>query len=107
MSCFALFELERESIGKENAIKRKVLLNHLNQFWPDIDDREMRLTIKRELPQVCFCSRGYFIAQTKDESDYTIGQLDKRIIALAVQKKRIKDAYPEFYAPGQMELFGG
>ena len=58
ISKIILAKLMRDHVGKENAIKRKDLLEFARAFDPDITDRELRDTYCRL--EVCSCDRGIF-----------------------------------------------
>ena len=92
-------------VGREQAIKRRDLLQYLHDLGHEITDREMRAIIE-QVPLICSNERdGYYLA--KDEADYrlAVNSIVKRIRALSDKVKRKEQAYPEFSKPGQMELF--
>lgn len=98
-------EIETNHRGKENAIKRKDLLTYVHAYGdPEMTDRELRRTIKT-IPIICTFERGYFVATSKEESDYSIEYLKKKIFPLWENIKNIQLAYPQYYQDEQMELF--
>lgn len=90
--------------GKENAIKRKDLLAFCQLYDSEITDRELRKTVKT-IPIICTFERGYFVATSKEESDYSIEYLKKKIFPLWEDIKNIQLAYPQYYQDEQLELF--
>ena len=95
-----------DHVGPGEAITRKQLLRCLIGRSFDTSDREMRAIIKEHLPHILYCSRGYFIARSKDDVDDTIQQNTKRAISLYVQNERIRQAHPVWFREsGQRELF--
>ena len=104
-SSFILSALRTYHRGKARAITREALREYLRQMGYDICDRDLREIVKG-LGQVCMCNRGYFIAETKAETDESIAYLRKKIFPLWRDIENIIGAYPEFYPSGkQMELF--
>ena len=104
LSEIILSKLRQQHEGKENAIKRKELLTYCQYFEPDLTDRKLRKLIKT-IPIICTSERGYFIAISKEESDYSIEYLRKKIYPLWEDIKNIQLAYPEFYQDEQLRLF--
>lgn len=92
--------------GKVRAITRESLREHLREIGCEINDRDLRETVKT-IKEVCTCERGYYVAQDKADTDYSIAYLRKKIFPLWQDIENIKQAYPQFYAGEQMELFNG
>ncbi len=110
ISRLILRKLRQEHIGKDNAIKRKDLLSWLHEQGAEIEDREMRATVKT-MPIICACEQGYFIAQSHNEVEYSIRYFHKKAMSLLKYVGDKKRAYPQFYSedpprePIQEELF--
>jgi len=104
LSELILEKIKQDHQGKENSCKRRYLLNYAHYFDPDLTDRKLRKIIKT-IPVICTCERGYFIAISKEESDYSIEYLKKKIYPLWEDVKNIQLAYPQYYQDEQMELF--
>jgi len=96
-------------VGRENAIKRRDLLDHLWHIGiiekiTESEDREVRLAIKAN-PIICSTGDGYFLAKTQDDYNRAVASIVTRIRALNREIKKKEMAYPEFARPGQLELF--
>ena len=97
-----------DHLGSANAITRRDLRRSLRIMFGDIEtsDREMRATIKRQLPGVCYGGRGYYLPRDKGEADKTLEQNNKRAVALFKANKNFMEAHPEWYGSGvQGRLF--
>ena len=97
-----------DHLGSANAITRRDLRRSLRIMFGDIEtsDREMRATIKRQLPGVCYGGRGYYLPRDRSDADKTIEQNRKRAVALFEANKNLRKAYPDWYGSGvQMGLF--
>jgi len=106
LSDIILNKIKRDHQGKENAIKRKDLLIYCKHFESEMMDRKMRILVKTLTRQgICPCEGGYFYANLKEESDYSIEYLKKKIFPLWEDIKQIQEAYPQFYKNEQLELF--
>lgn len=104
LSEIILVKIKKDHRGKENSCKRRYLLSYAHYFEPDLTDRKLRKLVKR-IPKICTFERGYFIATSKEESDYSIEYLKKKIYPLWEDVKNIQLAYPEFYQDEQLRLF--
>lgn len=62
-----LVKLKAGHRGRENAVKRDILLNFCRAFEPSLTDRELR-KIYSELP-VCSCNEGIFWPIRHEEID--------------------------------------
>ena len=91
-------------VGREQAIKRRDLLQYLHDLGHEITDREMRAIIE-QVPLICSGSGGYYLAKTAEDYRQAITYIQKKIYPLFEKIKRKEQAYPEFSKPGQMELF--
>ena len=105
LSSLILDTLRTFNRGKGRAITREALREYLLQMGHDISDRDLREAVKT-FGIVCMCNHGYFIAESKIETDESIHYLRKKIFPLWKDIENIIRAYPEFYPEGkQMELF--
>ena len=99
-----LVKLTAEHQGRENAVKRNVLLAELRDADPLISDRAMRRAIEFYAPWVCACRDGYFLAQTNDEKKAAIAYQLKKLIGQRRRVDAIARAYPELDRYIQLEL---
>jgi len=91
--------------GRNKAIKRETLLGYLQGIgYMDLEDRQLRKIIK-DLKCICPSPEGYYVPLTKDEADYGIEYLKKKIYPLFEDIKNIRESYPQFYKGTQLELF--
>jgi len=99
-----LKKLLRDHRGIDNAIKRKDLLQYCWQFDPNLTDRELRRIVK-EIPLICTCEKGYFIAQKAWEVKHSIEYLKKKIFPLWEVIRNLEKAYSDVLSNPQQELF--
>lgn len=99
-----LKKLIRDHRGINNAIKRKNLLQYCKVYDPTLTDRELRKLVK-EIPLICTCEKGYFIAQRDWEVKYSIQYLKKKIYPLWEDIRKIEKAYSKILGNHQQELF--
>jgi len=88
--------IEKYCYGIENAIIRKRLLGYMKNWDSEITDRELRREIEAIL-EICSCERGYFYPKNKEEIDYSIEYLKKKIFPLWKKIHNKKMAYSQFY----------
>ena len=94
--------------GRENAIKRKDLLQYLYDIGAiekisETEDRMVRQLIDG-IPRICSSLDGYYIAREKADVDQSISHLNKKAMAILRKIRRKKEAYPQYYLPDQGEL---
>ena len=100
-----LNHLNTYHLGMAKAIKREKLLMYLQGIgYTDLDDRELRRTVKK-LKLVCCGPEGYFVPVNKEECDYSINYLKKKIFPLWEDIVNIRKSYPQYYHGEQLELF--
>lgn len=93
---------ESQHRGRGKPIKRKYLLPKLQNYIPEIEDRDMRKSYET-LP-LCWCNEGIYIVGTEEERERQIEKNMKLIKAYAREIKVLKKyKIPE--QPIQMELF--
>ena len=98
-----------ECVGRDNAIKRRELLDYLWHMGAiekitESEDREVRLIID-ENPLICSTTDGYFIAKTQEDYNRAVASIVTRIRSFNDKIKRKEGAYPQFSKPGQLGLF--
>ena len=99
-----LKKLLRDHRGINNAIKRKNLLQYCKVYDPALTDRELRRIVK-EIPLICTCERGYFIAQKAWEVEHSIEYLKKKIFPLWENIRNLEESYSDILSSPQKELF--
>jgi len=80
LSALILDEIKQHHRGKENAVKRNVLLRFCQAFEPELTDREMR-NIYSELPVVS-SNKGIFWPVCHEEIDEFESYLRKKALPL-------------------------
>ena len=104
-----LTKLKAGHRGRENAIKRKDLLQYLCDIGAiekisETEDRMVRQLID-EMPRICSALEGYYMGRGKPDVDHSISHLNKKAMAILRKIRRKKEAYPQYYLGDQMELF--
>lgn len=90
--------------GKDSAIKRPALLAALKSIDNRIKDRDMRKSIELYHPEVCMCSKGYFLPQTDREVNKTLDYLEAKIRGLSTRRRAILESYPALGSGRQLRL---
>ena len=89
--------------GEGKAITRKDLLPKLQDYIPELDDRDMRKAY--ETLCLCWCNTGIYAPATEEERWRQIEKLKGLIRGYAAEIKRLKQY--EIKPMSQMRLFDG
>lgn len=109
--------LVNSCFGKENAKNRKELYRYFKQFYPDLDEKEMR-DIYHEHLLIGWCKDGTYVVESieetkkaiisrrkmRDSHDAYIGKLEDHLQFLLRKKAEEERRKREGQSP-QMELF--
>ena len=88
-----LEKIKADHQGKENACKRKYLLNYAHYFEPDLTDRQLR-NIYCQLPVVS-CSAGIFWPIRKEELDEFEEYCRKKALPLFIRVKMVMEKHKD------------
>jgi hypothetical protein len=87
--------LERNYVGRQNAVKRGVVRSLLSYRGYTMGDSVMRDAIHRYQPRICMCPKGYYIPAGPADMRAAVEYMDSQIRGMAIRRRQMQDAFSE------------